>query len=509
MEPALALRRRRRRWGQMRSCRCSARSTSNVAPNVQQQQQQRLLRRRQQLQRHQRFLQRQLQRLQQERLQKLKELQEERRRNLSSRRGLNDLPPEMLEMVLRFLSYDDIAKHVRLVSKKFCWVSTTLLNSGLLSAGTRLHGVMRLLEERIRQAKDPLTKRLHSRARDSLELVLAQYELLRACVWRYTHPPRNQNFARLTFYAGSILDEIDQFVSKARQKPEELHDKDTRPAESVTAFGLICKKFMNFFEKVSERKVNRNQVVSGCKSIDLLDCLLDGRELLDLKTRELREYNNGSGGGVRVSMRLRYVLRRAWFTCCDVPGGGPQGEDSWRERQRFMYLRLRRLVASCNEHHLENLHYERELADYAEDRMRMSAPKPPPCSTYSGYGEYGGRFYYYGNMNEYAFDYKVMDAWRKNRARDSTPTRDSDRKPCYDLIINVELKCSPELAPLAVRPMLKCDDFENNNSANNHRPELYMKLTISCPASASDRIPSNFVWEVRSPRYLKTYSKNS
>lgn len=54
-------------------------------------------------------------------------------------------------------------------------------------------------------------------------------------------------------------------------------------------------------------------------------------------------------------------------------------------------------------------------------------------------------------MNECAFESKVMDVWRRDSARDRIRKRVPEEKPSYDLVINVELKCSPELAPLSVR----------------------------------------------------------
>ena len=58
-------------------------------------------------------------------------------------------------------------------------------------------------------------------------------------------------------------------------------------------------------------------------------------------------------------MKLRYTMKRSWFTCLDV--FRKIEENSWRDEQRFMYLRLRRLVGSVNEHLLEILHYEQLL----------------------------------------------------------------------------------------------------------------------------------------------------
>lgn len=58
-------------------------------------------------------------------------------------------------------------------------------------------------------------------------------------------------------------------------------------------------------------------------------------------------------------MKLKYTMKRAWFTCLEVSKNTEK--KTWRDEQRFMYLRLRRLVGSVNEHLFENLHYEHEL----------------------------------------------------------------------------------------------------------------------------------------------------
>lgn len=104
----------------------------------------------------------------------------------------------------------------------------------------------------------------------------------------------------------------------------------------------------------------------------------------------------------KVCMTIKYNIKRSWFTCFQV--ANLANENSWKDEQRFMYLRLRRLVSSVNIHLYENEHYATE--------QQLKTPlvpgsRPPPVSTYSGYGEYGGKFFYYGNMNKYAYDSKV------------------------------------------------------------------------------------------------------
>uniref|UniRef100_A0A6V7HPX5 Uncharacterized protein n=1 Tax=Bracon brevicornis TaxID=1563983 RepID=A0A6V7HPX5_9HYME len=194
-------------------------------------------------------------------------------------------------------------------------------------------------------------------------------------------------------------------------------------------------------------------------------------------------------------------MRRAWFTCLPVPKNAE--ENNWKEEQRFMYLRLRRLVASVNEHYYENLNFEREAA--LQERTKI-ATKIPYASTYSGYGEYGGQFFYYGNMNKQAFATKWHQPAETEDFLDVIEEHplDNEKYPTFALKIGIELRCSPELAPLMIRPILKSDDLDNTRPPS-HNPEMYLKMTVNCPASLANRLPSHFVWEQRE-RKRRSYS---
>lgn len=103
-------------------------------------------------------------------------------------------------------------------------------------------------------------------------------------------------------------------------------------------------------------------------------------------------------------------------------------------------------------------------------------------------------------MNKYAYENKFKYVNEGNEMEDEETVQEVNRGPCFDLVIIVELRCSPELAPLAVRTILKSDDIENISNGNSQNPELYLKLHVTCPASVSNRLPGTFVWELRSPR---------
>ncbi|KOX68919.1 hypothetical protein WN51_06839 [Melipona quadrifasciata] len=407
--------------------------------------------------------------------------------------ALDTLPPEVLEMIFRLLPLHDVATSVRLVSRHCSMVAAAVLNGTFLTAYTKLESMIKRNESVMKSAKTDTELLACSKALNALQLIKAQYKMLRAVTWRYTHPPiKQQKFPRLCFYAGSLLDNLNELLSRiSKYHPSIVGPR--APESSISPFTTICKRFMNFFEKISERRVNRSALISGCKIVDILDCLVEGRQVLFFKVS-----TNKRNTGRIVSMKLRYTMKRAWFTCLDV--FRKIEENSWRDEQRFMYLRLRRLVGSVNEHIFENLHYEHQLLL----QIPLTLPlRPPPASTYSGYGEYGGRFFYYGNMNKYAYETKFVHT--VNTANLTVETEQQvQRPPAFDLVIEIELKCTPDLAPLAARSILKSDEFKTHEMRTCRSQQLHLRMNVVCPASLANRLPGNFVWELRSPRRIFT-----
>ncbi|KAI4491793.1 hypothetical protein M0804_003185 [Polistes exclamans] len=403
---------------------------------------------------------------------------------------LDTLPPEVLEIVLRLLPLHDVATSVRLVSRRCSNVATIVLNAAFILAGTKLENAMKHTETMIMKVKTSADLLTFSRVFNILEIVMAQYKMLRAVTWRYTHPSKPEKFSRFCFYAGGLLDNLNNLLHRAVNCPVSLY-RSHGPDPRIACFISDCKRFMNYFEKVSESKVNRSALVSGCKAIDVLDCLAEGRKVLSFDILS----NEGIKNDI-ISMKLKYEMKRAWFTCLKIPN--ILDENSWKDQQRFMYLRLRRLVVSVNEHYYENLQYEREVL---LQEPSIPPPRMPPVSTYSGYGEYGGQFFYYGNMNKYAYESKFKSLPVTDHENAQNNTEEIQKKSCFNLVIAVELKCSPELAPFAVRTLLRSNELDIYTKTPNHS-ELYLKLDIMCPASMANRLPGHFTWELNSSRHV-------
>lgn len=104
-------------------------------------------------------------------------------------------------------------------------------------------------------------------------------------------------------------------------------------------------------------------------------------------------------------------------------------------------------------------------------------------------------------MNKYAYESKFIQTLNPLNATLET-RQQMQRPPSFDLVIEIELKCSPELAPLAVQTGLKSDEFEAYETKTYRHQQLFLRMSVTCPASITNRLPGNFVWELRSPRRI-------
>ncbi|KAL0113424.1 hypothetical protein PUN28_012526 [Cardiocondyla obscurior] len=399
---------------------------------------------------------------------------------------LDTLPPEILGIILKMLPLHDVACIVRLVSRRCSDIAATVLNTEFLVAGTKLDTTIKRMENLTNIVKNYNELLECNKVLNFLELIRCQYRMLKAVTWRYTHP-RSRGLPASCFYGGKILDNLNCLL-------QTIYDVCRRSCVfsyvDLQIFMRSCDNFMDHFEKVTECRINRSALISGCKLVDVLDCLEEGRQVLSLRI-------SPRTGNPMVSMHVKYVLKRAWFTGLHVPNAN--NECSWRDKQRYMYLRLRRLIGSYNKHLLYKLHHERilritMLSPRRPPSRRLPPRRPPLASTYSGYGEYGGQLFYYGNMSEYAYENKFKST-RTSSAENTGGELEVTDKPCFDLIIGVQLRCSPELAPLKTKMNLQTDSLDGFDT--NLRKELYLKLSIKCAASKVNRLPDNFTWEVR------------
>lgn len=130
-------------------------------------------------------------------------------------------------------------------------------------------------------------------------------------------------------------------------------------------------------------------------------------------------------------------------------------------------------------------------------------------STYTGFGVYGGEFFYYGNMNQLAF-YNKLQTSNADEIEDEDEDQDEgfrgfdDKQKATCLTILVDFECSPELAPLMVRSTFNYDDLDADDPDSSL--EVLLKMRITCPASASSRLPNFFPWQICSNYSKRRYA---
>ncbi|XP_067002095.1 uncharacterized protein [Anabrus simplex] len=415
--------------------------------------------------------------------------------------GLLDLPTELLTLVFRWCTFSFVAETLRLVCRRFRAVATLVLNSGMAILGPRLERAMARVEYAamnvVATEGDLIT---YSRAFNALEIIHSQFRVVYAVTWRYVLRGWNdQPPPPACFYGGRLLDTFYNLLWMADNDPEYLglnfhfHHKLCTESERQKLFEMMS-KFLFHFEKYTERVLNKNCGISGAKIVDLLDCLQEE------DARRVHWYASGldlTSGIYHYS--ATYMLRHSWFTALDIIPS-KNSTYTWSGEQRFMYLRIRRLVTNHNDHSLEHTHYERELVLHSQSPL-LTSIAPPLVSLYSGHGEYAGKFYYYGNMNESAYESRfirnhpiVQDTSEELSAHQVTTH--CSFLPSIDLKITVELHCPMHLAPLAAYKSFQPSDFERHTFNDKDASKFKLQLKFDCSASSPNRLPSTFNWQI-------------
>lgn len=109
----------------------------------------------------------------------------------------------------------------------------------------------------------------------------------------------------------------------------------------------------------------------------------------------------------------------------------------------------------------------------------LTSRRPPPASTYSGYGEYGGQFFYYGNMSKYAYENRFKYTRASNAGNTGEEFEEETNGPPYfDLIIGIQLRqFNKNFIKIIIIdktfPIPSCEEFVWKSSC--------LSLNCSCP----------------------------
>ncbi|XP_021941448.1 uncharacterized protein LOC110840611 [Zootermopsis nevadensis] len=219
---------------------------------------------------------------------------------------ITDLPPEVLALIFERCPYEVLARRVRLVCKRFCDVTTLVLNCGFLTLGPKIDRAMVNAGSRFKEGRtveellvifhpfssdmvDDLYRTGQSRTTEqqllmdqhyiALMLMKFEYRALRAVAWRHIHRPYSDSGHLACFYSGSLLDEFLRFLRVARHSPMFVGLSMLNPdnGNEVITLCIQCSKFMKHFRKRTET-FERDYSISGAKIIDLCYDLLKKHE---------------------------------------------------------------------------------------------------------------------------------------------------------------------------------------------------------------------------------------
>lgn len=333
------------------------------------------------------------------------------------------------------------------------------------------------------------------------------YRLLRAVTWRYVGSPYSGSVPLSCFYGGLILDEFRYLLRLACTSPGDVSFESSY----VGRIDDLCTRFMDHFEEITEPKLNTDYSVSGSKIIDLLNCIMDDEGVAGACQQEV------TINKTECNIRARYRLQRSWLMC--LSKSKTEDEGAWSTEQGLMYRWLRRLITINNEFVMDQTHYELELLhqDTAEP-----VPKRPVPAVYSGCEELSGQLFWYGSMNESAFD----KLWAQQSEIDHQIPTDSNlndsvfsdadpqllpqiiEPPPLDLHIDIEIKCPIELAPIEYLENSPLNNFESlwnrivepidSAQSQGRRSAFFFKMVMLGPDLFQSILPSPVQFEIKS-----------
>nr|CAD7408738.1 unnamed protein product [Timema poppensis] len=226
-----------------------------------------------------------------------------------------DLPPDTLLLILQYCSYREQSHTLRLVCAHFRQVCTTSLNSMFWCLRAKLERTIKRVDKELMTSPTDEYQLLLCRSHNALDVILGQvyevgpdlylgqgsdvevrvflvlhgqdsdvgvhvflvlhgqdsdveYYMVRAVTWRYMAPHLPDYAPLCCFYGGELLDEFLRLVALTRVDPKALGLDYLYSDTSQSTVGRlthISRRFMNFFEKNTEKTLNTHYTVSGAK----------------------------------------------------------------------------------------------------------------------------------------------------------------------------------------------------------------------------------------------------
>jgi hypothetical protein len=198
-------------------------------------------------------------------------------------------------------------------------------------------------------------------------------------------------------------------------------------------------------------------------------------------------------------------MKWTYFSCENTPC---DRNLTWSEEQMLMYIRLRRLIAEHNDYVLEEKHQERELELLKECELPSLFTEPMAFTIHE---KYAGRSFQYGTINKTLFNLIFREKGKTDQPNEEFLNMALD--------IDIEVQCSPELAPyeyakrIDMRSLELCSNGTaaaevQHTTGTDNEEEFVLKMTISGPTSFKKTSPSKFEWMIKSNDFdIKTTMK--
>lgn len=414
------------------------------------------------------------------------------------------LPTEVLCQILKFVSFQDLGYNVRLVSRRFKEVAEDLMSVTFKLLEKKIKNLLKFTLEAVQVAEGDSEIKCYCRLINMLEILNFQQAVVMSTIWRYVYNNRYDTY-KSSMYAGILLDTYDQFLKKFVHTPDQLYTpvlgRDYAMPSEVTAIIQMTKSFCLHFEKTNEEIANNSLMVSGSKMLDLLDTASFAQ----------KDVIHEKVDGEVFKARYNYFFNNSWFVVLNVQS---EKQMTWKQRQRMMHMRIRRILLAHTEMFMQQYQYEREamLRNSGDGSVKL---KRPSNNVYTGYGDIQDKFFYYGVMNDGAYSQKFHPNDLTNDEDiedlpedDPVDLRDEHSgsedssslvEPYLGTHVDVKVSC-----PLSHAPMAYLDGKYPPETGEKvpkmcrqENEKFSLKLKFFCPGAKYPRLPTTYIYKFK------------
>ncbi|KAL3272978.1 hypothetical protein HHI36_014435 [Cryptolaemus montrouzieri] len=278
----------------------------------------------------------------------------------------------------------------------------------------------------------------------------------------------------------------------------EIVNFQAMPTE-VKSIVQMTKTFCLHFEKTNEEMVNHSLLISGCKILDLLDSASFAQR--DVIFENVKENI--------FTARYNYFFNNSWFIALNIKS---DKEMSWKQKQRMMHMRIRRILLAHTEMFMQQYQYERETMLRKSDNFVKI--RKPSNNLYTGYGDIQDKFFFYGVMNDGAYIQKFHPDDSTNEDIDDLIEDDPEdlevhfngsedsrnfNIPHLGVHIDVKISCPVSHAPmrfLEEKLPLDPSDWSVKNSLFE-KEKFSLVLKFHCPGAKYPRLPTTYLYKFK------------